>query len=95
MSRMPREPDLWVRNKSDRGGAAACDELAVSAKTGAGLDELERRVLERLGLVNLHRPQRWVFCDRLRELVAQGDRAGLARYVAMDGASQGMAIPGL
>jgi len=83
---MPRTPDLWVRNKADRGGAVDKDELAISALGGDGLTVLERRILDRLGLGSLGTPRRWVFCDRLGRLIEQGDRARLTAYVGARGA---------
>jgi tRNA modification GTPase len=81
---LPREPDLWVVNKIDRGAAHLQTQrraIGISAETGAGVEELLRQILAVLGVAGV-REERWAFSDRLKALVAAGDTASLSAYVS-------------
>ncbi len=90
---LPREPDLWVRNKMDlsdesreeeAGDGSAESPLKLSALNGRGVDRLQGCILERLGLremsrIEPHTP--WAFSKELRTRLAAGDIPSLRRYV--------------
>ncbi|MCC7193727.1 MAG: GTP-binding protein [Phycisphaeraceae bacterium] len=80
---LPREPDIWVINKSDQ--SLPSDDtrgaLPISAQTGEGLELLTQRILTTLGLTPLHE-ERWAFSDRLKKLAVASDIAALAVYLA-------------
>jgi small GTP-binding protein len=71
---LPREPDLWVLNKTDRlptwptgDGSSAAAPLPISAATGRDVDRLESAVLRAMGLHGVHGATLpWAFCDELR-----------------------------
>ena len=68
---LPREPDVWVLNKSDRGrdggpGKDGPTTLSISAATGAGTDTLAAAVLGRLGLLDVPPDALWAFSPTLR-----------------------------
>jgi tRNA modification GTPase len=95
VAQMPCQPDLWAVNKCDtlaNGPPALPDQVAhglsanaplfISAVAGTGLDELQSRILETLGLVNL-RPEPWAFSATLRSALENSDRAALHQYVGV------------
>jgi tRNA modification GTPase len=65
--RLPREPDLRVVNKVDRMDTpVAAPMLGISAKTGAGLEQLVRTVRDMLiPETDLSHPGGWIFDERL------------------------------
>ncbi len=84
----PRKPDLWVVNKVDdersRDSAAYDDAMAISAKTGLGIEKLEAAVVGELGLSAVKGPRLWAFSPQLKNYIETGDRVGMRRY-ASDG----------
>ncbi len=90
---LPRTPDIWVMNKSDRMPAPPAEDqqsfdttpecpLPISAESGANVDRLEAAVLRTIGLLNL--PTGPVaFSAGLRDLVERGDLQGLRKYCGL------------
>jgi hypothetical protein len=88
---LPRTPDLWVLNKADllpvNSAPAGADGRGpeapwpISSLTGAGVVELEQRIVSHLGLAVLPRGL-WAFAPALIALLERRDWAGLASYVA-------------
>jgi tRNA modification GTPase len=68
---LPREPDLRVVNKVDDAAVAASwpDAITISAKTGRGVDVLQRRIIEALGLHAIAPSTLWAFSETLRGYV--------------------------
>ncbi len=83
----PRKPDLWVVNKIDdemlKDPAACDDAMAISAKTGLGIEKLEAAVVEKLGLSAVKGPRLWAFSPQLRNFIETGDRVGMRRYAGL------------
>lgn len=76
---LPREPDIRVMNKADLLDGTSPGAIALSAVTGQGVDVLQRRVSEVLGLGGLSSDTLWAFSDTLRRWV-RGDSDSLADY---------------
>jgi tRNA modification GTPase len=92
-AQLPRRPDLWVVNKCDTMAAAppalpdkaayglnAEAPLSISAAAGTRLEELQSRILGKLGLDDLH-PEPWAFSAALRSALDKPDLSILRRYV--------------
>ena len=84
---LPRQPDLWLINKIDEGRSAGIglqptDPLAISARTGRGLEQMQQRILQKLGLANGKTTTLWAFSPTLRGVVESGDLDRLRAYVA-------------
>lgn len=80
---LPREPDLLVVNKVDgTGGAADYGDgaLSISAKTGRGVDELQRRIVAALGFDRVGAGALWAFSETLRGYV-RGEGVGMNVYL--------------
>ena len=83
---LPHEPRVWLVNKVDqptqRGGdgLSADAPLAISALHGHGLDHLQRRIVEALGLDAPDPHQPWVFSETLHRLLRGG--GDIAAYLA-------------
>ncbi|MFW6336472.1 MAG: GTPase [Phycisphaeraceae bacterium] len=84
---MPRPPELWVLSRADEvpdgpvgDGGTPEAPLRVSAHTGEGVAELQRRIIARLGLAGLDTHEPWCFSDTLRRAV-RGEAADLAAYL--------------
>lgn len=78
LSLLPRRPDVWVVNKMEKGvlapSPARDHELHISARDGAGIAELERRVLAALRLpFDAPTPTLWAFDPSLRDAVSRHD----------------------
>ena len=85
---MPRPPDLWVCNKIDaaalpRGdGSSQQAPLAISAEHDRGIDALQQRVIEVLGLDSIDPSTLWPFSPTLGAVLNANDTgAALGRYV--------------
>lgn len=84
-----RRPDVWVLNKTDvgvsiktGGGQTRHRPLAISGRTGAGLDDLAAAVLGVLGVEGVEAGLAWAFSAGLREWVEGGLGDGwLAEFV--------------
>jgi len=83
---LPRQPDLYVMNKSDlldtappTQASSSC--LLISALTGDGFDTLAAAIADRLGLAGIDPDRPWAFCPELRRLLADHDHDTLARYI--------------
>ncbi|MEZ6192928.1 MAG: GTPase [Phycisphaerales bacterium] len=65
---LPRKPDVLVVNKVDDevGAASWPDALTISAKTGRGVDGLQRRIIDALGLSAVTPTDLWAFSETLR-----------------------------
>lgn len=84
---MPRRPDLWLLSRADEAtdhpsgdGDTPDAPLRLSAHTGEGLAELQRQIVERLGLADLDTHEPWAFSDTLREAI-QGQPHDLVAYL--------------
>jgi small GTP-binding protein len=80
---LPREPDLWITNKSDIRSdeeretasvpvgslAVSRSSIRISAATGQGIPDLQRAILARLSLADLS-PRVWAFSPSLRRRLA-------------------------
>ncbi len=65
-TRLPREPDLRVISKADQLTTTPTDaDLCLSAKTGAGLDQLAQAILQHLELDKISSNEPWAFYARL------------------------------
>lgn len=90
--RLPREPDVWAMNKCDTVSPALVNAneqatgkspdtpRAISAQTGAGINELQRDILEKLSLHEIADDEPWVFSDQLREMITQSDWKAIAEF---------------
>ena len=81
-------PDLWVINKIDQAAGKTPDrtghrdaQLAISAKTGRGIDPLRQRVLACLGLEGQMLPGLWAFSKTLRSAIESGELSPLVAYI--------------
>ena len=74
---------ITVWTKLDVGPAEAACDAAVSAKTGAGLDELKQAILQATGLSDFQASAPRAFTERQSELLAAAaeaiDRADASR----------------
>lgn len=86
----PLTPHLWVVNKIDEPpettppaelGAHPDHPLPISAKLNHGIDALQARILELLGLATIQTAEPWAFSDTLRDLVKRGDTDRLTAYL--------------
>ena len=81
---LPRVPDLRVVNKVDEEGGGMVDPgaIGISALTGRGIDTLQRRIIETLGLDRVGREKLWAFSQTL-QACAHGDTKALKDYLAV------------
>ncbi len=77
---LPREPDIKVVNKSDLSDTDWPDAIPISAVTGHGIDMLQQRVIEALGLSRLGGDILWAFSDTLRRFI-RGKTQDLSDYL--------------
>lgn len=79
---LPRKADVRVVNKVDdvAGAASWPDAVTISAKTGRGVDELQRRIIHTLGLSALGTDTLWAFSETLRGY-ARGEVDDLGAYL--------------
>ncbi len=66
---LPREPDIKVVNKVDQSDKTWPDAIPIIATTGQGIDTLQQRVIETLGLSRIEPDTLWAFSDTLRRLM--------------------------
>ncbi len=81
---LPRKPDVLVVNKVETASDAGTygeGVLTISAQTGRGVDALQRRVVEALGLERVDDERLWAFSETLRAYV-RGETDSLSAYVA-------------
>jgi small GTP-binding protein len=83
---LPRKPDVRVVNKVDdvTGAASWPDALTISAKTGRGINELQRCIVVALGLGAVEPTSLWAFSDTLRGY-ARGEIEDLGAYLVHTG----------
>jgi tRNA modification GTPase len=81
---LPREPDLRVVNKVDEEGGCVVDPgaIGISALAGRGIDTLQRRIIETLGLDRVGGDNLWAFSQTL-QAYAHGDTNALKDYLAV------------
>lgn len=86
---LPRQPDLWLLNKSDQlprlaggDGHSPGHPLPISATVGTGIAQVGRLVLAHLGLLNMPSQPVWAFYPRLKDILAAGDTDALAAELA-------------
>jgi small GTP-binding protein len=85
---LPRQPDLWITNKSDLveappgDGLSSAAPMAVSALHDKGIDALQQRVIEVLQLGAISPATLWAFSPTLRAAVAAANGRGLKTYVS-------------
>lgn len=79
---LPRKADARVVNKVDDEAAAASwpDAVTISAKTGRGLDVLQRRIIDALGLSAIKPAALWAFSETLRGYI-RGEIKDLDAYL--------------
>ena len=85
---LPREPDLWVINKvddapppGDDAGLSPDQPLSISADHERNLDQLQSRVLERLGLLDLQ-SEPWAFTKKLLACCEADEQHHLSDYLS-------------
>jgi len=81
-SALPRVPDVRVVNKVDDQAAAASwpGAVTISAKSGLGIDVLQRHIIKTLGLSAMGSTTLWAFSQTLRGYMA-GRTADLSDYL--------------
>lgn len=79
---LPRGPDVHVVNKVDAEAAAVSwpDAVTISAKTGRGVDVLQRRLIEAMGLNDIAPTTLWAFTNTLH-MYAAGQVVDLSAYL--------------
>lgn len=77
---LPREPDIRVVNKADLAHTSPTDAIRISAATGQGVDLLQQRVVEALGLDQVESSACWAFSDTLRSWL-RGEQQDLSDYL--------------
>jgi len=89
-SALPRTPDLWVVNKIDDAvgdaladaGRSAESPLSISAANAIGLNALQHRVIQSLGLDRLSTDEPWAFSATLKSWCGSDDKSVLRAYLA-------------
>ncbi len=76
---LPREPDIKVVNKVDQSDKTWPNAIPISATTGMGIDTLQQRVIETLGLSHIKPDTLWAFSDKLRRFI-RGESCDLQGY---------------
>ena len=77
---LPREPNIRVMNKADLGDCDLAGAIPISAATGQGIDVLQERVADALGLGQINDGACWAFSDTLRRFV-RGEIEDLSDYL--------------